>query len=122
MRDGVAELGDLVVEPADLGLLELQPAEFLGLLDADLADAVDGLLAVGERPGAERLEGRVGRQHGGVGRGKTPRLPDGRVGFAVARRSPVAHLGEDLLDDAADQVFGHLHGGHRCVVESDGRS
>ena len=44
--------------------------------------------------------------------GKTPRFP-GRPGvrLAVGRDGPVAHLGEDLLDHVADEIFGHLHGG-----------
>ena len=87
--DRVAELGDLVVEPADLGLLELQPAELLGLLDADLADAVDRLLAVLERAGAERLEGRVGRRDGVVGRRRRrPGCPMAARGLAIARARP----------------------------------
>ena len=79
---------------------------------------VDGLLAVGQRARAERLEGRLGRGDGGVGRRDRRRaLPDG-FGRAVRGRRAAAHLGEDLLDDAADQVFGHLHGWVTVVSRS----
>ena len=49
---------------------------------------------------------------------KTPRLPDGRDGaLPLASDGPVAHLGQDLLDHVADEIFGHLHGGHRCSLK-----
>ena len=117
--DGVLKLGDLVVEPADLGLFELEPPELLGLVDTDLADALDGLAAVGERPALERLERRLRRP--------SPRRPPSRRrrgcptsrdgALPLVRDGPVPHLGQDLLDHVADQIFGHLHGWHRCVLK-----
>ena len=77
-----------MVEPADLRLVQLHPAEFLGLVAADRADAVDGLLAVAERPGPERLEGRLGGGDGGVGRrvdAERARRPRRRRAVAVRR-------------------------------------
>ena len=42
---------------------------------------------------------------------KTPRLPDDRDGaLPLVKASPVPHLGQDLLDHVADDIFGHLHG------------
>ena len=51
---------------------------------------------------------------GGVGRREDAQVP-GRpaLRLAVGRSGPVAHLGEHLLDHAADQIFGHLHGRYR---------
>ena len=78
----VTELGDLVVEPADLRLLELGSPELIGLVDADLADAVHRLLA-GPRAcsGAERSEKAASAADTAS---STPsagsRLPDAREG------------------------------------------
>src|SRR5262249_35764182 len=84
-----------------------------------LADAVDRLLAILERTRAEGAEGRIGRRDGVISRGESAQVARGpRRGLAIAQRGSVAHLGQHLLDDAADEVFGHLHGGHPCVVES----
>src|SRR5207253_7530082 len=96
---GDDELFDLVHEPADLGLLELVPAQLLRTLDADAADAIDRLLTVVEAASFE-LPLRLRR---GVDRGvhvveDAPHSP-----LAVARRClAVAHVREDFLNDVAD--------------------
>ena len=118
-RDGVTELADLVIEPANLRFLELGPTELLGLLDADLADAVHGLATIVERPGPERSKRGLGCRNGVVRRGKDAKVARRpRCGFAIAQDSPVAHLGQHFLDDVADDVFGHLHGGHRLSLDA----
>ena len=65
----VGELENLVIEAADLGLLELHAAEFLAAVVADAADDVDHAAALGKAHGRDfllRLEGRVdGLVHGG---------------------------------------------------------
>ena len=115
--DGVLELGDLVVEPADLGLFQLEPPELLGLVDADAADALDGLACDRRAAGSGTPETRprpLGRRHRPWR--KRPGFPTGGTGLCRwIGRGPAAHLGEDLLDHVADQVFGHLHGGTVAV-------
>ena len=65
-----------------------------------------------DRPALERLKGRFGRSHGVIHRREDAQVA-GRAGrdLAVGRSGPASHLGEDLLDHVADQIFGHLHGG-----------
>ena len=84
--NGVTQLGDLVVEAADLGFLKFSAAEFLGVFDADLADAGDGPGAVFEGAGTEDAEGGLGRAHGVVDRG----VDAGGAGRAVVGRLAVA--------------------------------
>ena len=104
------ELLDLVLEPADLRLFQFLAAELLGLLDADLADAGDGLAAVFE---AARLE--LALRLGGGGDGGVDVVEDAALrGRGRCRRRggglAVAHLRQHLLDHAADQIIGDLHG------------
>ena len=106
------ELLDLVLEPADLGLFQFLAAELLGLVDADLADAVDGLAAVVQAAAPRTAAGRrPRRRRRSSTSSKTPRRRPWR-GRCSRRRLAVAvaHLGQDLLDHVADQVVGDLHG------------
>src|SRR5439155_23897507 len=93
--------------PADLGFLELVAAQLLRALDADAADAIDGLLAVVEAASLElplRLRRGVDRSVHVVE--DAPRSP-----LAVARRClAVAHVREDFLNDVADEIVGECHG------------
>ena len=114
-RDRLLELGDLVIEPADLGLFQLSSAQLVGPVNTDSPDAVDGLLAVGQTAAPELLEGRSGRLDGGIDGGEYTEVPCRMSGrLAVAGDGPVAHLGQDLLNHVADQIFSHLHGRYRC--------
>src|SRR5262249_40192081 len=116
-RNRLAELADLVIEPADLGLLELEPTQFLGLIDADLADARDRLAAILQRPGLEHLERGVRSPDGIIDRGEDPEIARGSTrGLAVAQDGPVPHLEQHFLDHVADDVFSHLHGGDRLSL------
>ena len=77
-----------------------------------LPDALDGLVAVGERASLERRGTRLAPRARRRRPSRTPRgFPTTSVRFAVGHDGPVAHLGQDFLDHVADQVFGHLHGG-----------
>ena len=75
-------------------------------------DAVDGLAAVGQRPRsgtAAKAASAAATASSTVA--KTPRLPDGRdAALPLPRDGPVPHLGQDLLDHVADEIFSHLHG------------
>ncbi len=74
-----------------------------------------GRRAAGSGTPGSRVGGRRPRRRPSE---KTPRLPDGRDwALPLASDGPVAHLGQDLLDHVADEIFGHLHGWHRCVLK-----
>ena len=60
------QLLDLVVQPADLGLLELDLAEFLRLLDDDIADALDHLAAGFQSSRRQALLSGLGGSYGPV--------------------------------------------------------
>src|SRR5690606_24410772 len=106
------ELLDLVVEAADLRLLELLAAERLGLLEADLADAGDGLASVLEAALLELALGPGGGADGGVDVGEDAAAGrGGGAAVAVGGGRAGAHARQHLLDDAADQIIGDLHGG-----------
>ena len=113
----VLELRDLVIKPADLGLVELEPSELLGLPNADAANAVDRLAAIVERSALKCFKGRLCSRDGAIHRGKDTQVPRGSgVSFAIGRGGPAADLGQDLLNHVADEIFGHLHGWHRCTL------
>jgi hypothetical protein len=119
LGNGFTQLGDLVVEPADLGLFELEPSQLLGLADADLADALDSFAAVFERSRTERLKRLIGGRDRVIDRRKHAEVSRrARMRLAIGKYSRVPHLGQDFLHHVADQIFGHLHGWHRCNLES----
>src|SRR5207249_2023234 len=104
------EFFDLVLEAADARLLELLAAKLLRLLDADAADAGDGLTAGVE---SQRLEAPLCLGRGGHGArdivkdAPRPRLA---VRAAIARGGlSGAHTRQHLLDHVADQLVGDLH-------------
>ena len=85
----------------------------LGLVDADLANAGDGLAAAFQAAG--RRTSRWAVDGGGDGVVDVVEDAPVAVGLAVARRGlAVAHAGQDFLHDAADQFIGDLHA-HGCV-------
>src|SRR5262249_2773739 len=100
------QLFDLVRQPADLRLFQFLAAERLGLLGADLADLRQRLAPVLEATALELALGGGGGIDGGAHVVEDASF--GGAAVAVARGA--AHLRQDLLDDAADQIIGDLHG------------
>ena len=118
------ELFDFVNEATDLGLVHFHRAELDALLDRDAAYVVDDSLAVFDGPLGELLEGFAGRGHGFVhvledAIAAAVAASDSSDGSAV--RGPF-HLGQHLLDNAADDFFSGLHVGRFLECANHGRS
>jgi hypothetical protein len=97
-----------VIETADFGLFELEPAEFVGLLVGNAADAVDDLAAVFETSLRELIEtlGRGGDR-------LIDRLEDPSGAVARLARGGNAgrasQLGEHFLNNLTNRRFSRLH-------------
>src|SRR5262249_39694403 len=96
-------LFDLVIEPSDLSSLQLLAARSIGLVDTNAANSVDGFAAV-----VQAAFFKLALSGGGGGNGGIHIIEDTpRPRLAIARRGPaVAHVGEDFLNDAANELIG----------------
>ena len=99
------QLLDLVIEPADLCLFEFQPAQFVGLLIANLVNAGDGFATIGQGGVAELFEALVRGAHGVVDRLEDAPIAVLASAVAAGRARPTSQLGKHLLDNLPNGLF-----------------